>query len=73
MGRGQMCDLNISDISVSRNHSFIVYTKNNFFIHDLNSKFGTLLELKQNIPVKNQVRLQHNGCSILLETVDEKS
>lgn len=70
MGRGQNCELNISDISVSRTHSYIVYEKNHFFIHDHNSKFGTLLELKQNISVKNPIRLQHNGCSIVVETID---
>jgi FHA domain/RING-variant domain len=46
IGRGHQCDLRISDISVSRYHSKIVYEKGQFRIYDNNSKFGTLVMLQ---------------------------
>lgn len=42
LGRGQDCDLKVSDISVSRNHCSIHYKKGKFYLQDQNSKFGTL-------------------------------
>lgn len=48
-----MSELNISDISVSRNHSYITYEEDGFYIYDLNSKFGTLIELKHEITFNN--------------------
>lgn len=44
-GRGHLCDIRISDISVSRLHAFIKYEDGNFVILDNNSKFGTLVKL----------------------------
>ncbi len=47
-------------------HSYINFEKNHFYIHDSNSKFGTLIEVKKEIEIKGEVRLQHNGCSMLI-------
>ena len=45
IGRGHDCHLLLSDISVSRWHCFLTVDKNakKIFIHDNNSKFGTLI------------------------------
>lgn len=43
IGRGQDCDLKISDISVSRNHCQIHYRDGRFYLQDSSSKFGTLV------------------------------
>lgn len=72
IGRGQNCELNISDISVSRSHSKIKYENNGFNIYDTTSKFGTLVELKRELIVNSNIRLQHNGCSIDIGLKDEK-
>jgi pSer/pThr/pTyr-binding forkhead associated (FHA) protein len=40
----------VSDISVSRMHAFIKYDEGNFLILDNNSKFGTLIKAKNNLP-----------------------
>lgn len=42
LGRGQDCDLKVSDISVSRNHCCIHFRNGKFYLQDQNSKFGTL-------------------------------
>eukprot|EP00826_Nyctotherus_ovalis_P060093 TRINITY_DN8406_c0_g2_i1.p1 TRINITY_DN8406_c0_g2~~TRINITY_DN8406_c0_g2_i1.p1 ORF type:complete len:222 (+),score=39.11 TRINITY_DN8406_c0_g2_i1:945-1610(+) len=42
LGRGHESDLRISDISVSRFHAILKYTKDGYYIEDNNSKFGTL-------------------------------
>lgn len=43
IGRGQDCDVKVTDISVSRNHCKISYINGKFFLNDTKSKFGTLL------------------------------
>ncbi len=42
----------MTDISVSRSHAEIVYQKNNFYIKDTKSKFGTLIKLDEEIRLK---------------------
>jgi len=52
LGRGHQCDLRISDISVSRVHALLKYEDDKFLVFDNDSKFGTLILLTQNYPVK---------------------
>ena len=42
IGRGQDCDIKVSDISVSRYHCEIRYKDGKFWLQDTLSKFGTL-------------------------------
>ena len=46
MGRGSDCDIKISDISVSRTHAQLIKERDDYFIEDLKSKFGTLCKIK---------------------------
>ena len=62
VGRGQNAEVRITDISVSRLHTFITCTKfGNVFIEDNQSKFGTLVQLDEpervpfNIPIHVQI------------------
>ena len=41
IGRANNSDIRLSDVSVSRNHSIISYSNENFYIDDIGSKFGT--------------------------------
>ena len=43
VGRGQVCDILLSDVSVSRIHCFLVISGKNIYIQDNDSKFGTLI------------------------------
>lgn len=54
MGRGHQCDLRISDISVSRIHTHIKFENDQFLAFDNDSKFGTLILLTKDYPVKNE-------------------
>jgi hypothetical protein len=54
MGRGHQCDLRISDISVSRIHTHIKYENDQFLVFDNDSKFGTLILLTKDYPVKSE-------------------
>lgn len=47
IGRGNDCDVKISDVSVSRKHSKLKFLDNSFILEDLNSKFGTLVLMKK--------------------------
>lgn len=49
VGRSNNSDIKMGDPSISRNHSAIILDYHKFFVQDLNSKFGTLIELKRNI------------------------
>ena len=52
LGRGHQCDLRISDISVSRIHAHLKFEDKKFLIYDNDSKFGTLILLKDKYQVK---------------------
>jgi hypothetical protein len=43
MGRGEACDILLSDISVSRIHSVLIIEGKNIYLQDNDSKFGTLI------------------------------
>lgn len=52
IGRGHLCDLRVTDISVSRVHALIKFIDDKFMIFDNDSKFGTLVLLDKDYPVK---------------------
>lgn len=51
LGRGHESDLRINDISVSRCHAKIKLDKGKFMLEDNQSKFGTLVLVKQRTPL----------------------
>lgn len=51
LGRGNDCDVRISDISVSRSHSILRYYDDDFYLTDIQSKFGTLVDIYDIISV----------------------
>ena len=60
IGRGHDCQILLSDISVSRWHCFLTIDKNskNIYIHDNNSKFGTLILVQtKNMIMSFQLKL----------------
>lgn len=59
LGRGHQCNIRVSDISVSRLHAEIKYENGQFIIIDNNSKFGTLVKIKNLLPVlKDKIAIQ---------------
>lgn len=52
MGRGHDAQVRVNDISVSRTHAIIRYRDNNFFMEDNMSKFGTLVLVRNTIPLE---------------------
>ena len=62
MGRGQLCDILLSDVSVSRVHCLLIVEGKNIYIKDNDSKFGTLvlvqspsIKLVEDLPLYIQV------------------
>lgn len=51
IGRGHDVDVRINDISVSRFHAIIRIEKNNLYMEDNNSKFGTLILIRSSYPL----------------------
>jgi len=47
IGRGQDCDIRLSDISISRSHSRLFYHNGTYHINDTKSKFGTMIMLRK--------------------------
>ena len=60
LGRGHDSDIRITDISVSRCHALIRYEKDDFYMEDNNSKFGTLALMK------NETILSQNNNNIAI-------
>ncbi|EGR29443.1 hypothetical protein IMG5_155500 [Ichthyophthirius multifiliis] len=65
IGRGHSSEVRISDISVSRTHSMIKYINNQFLIIDNNSKFGTLIKLKNNIEINQEKKAVQIGRTVI--------
>ncbi|CAD8185698.1 unnamed protein product [Paramecium octaurelia] len=65
IGRGHQCDIQISDISVSRLHAYIKYQDGNFVILDNNSKFGTLVKLYQAYRIEEEKVAVQVGRTVL--------
>ena len=56
IGRANNSNIRLSDVSVSRNHAKLTYSKGDFFLDDIGSKFGSLLLIQNNVlflPNKN--------------------
>lgn len=51
IGRGNNADVRVNDISVSRTHAGIFLKGNSVYLNDQNSKFGTLVLMKHEVPV----------------------
>ena len=66
LGRGHDCDIRLSDISVSRNHARLRFTRGKFYIQDNKSKFGTLLNAKGriNLELRQSAAVQVNRTMI---------
>jgi len=58
LGRGHQSDVVLDDISVSRAHSEIVFKNDSFFLRDLDSKFGTLVEFKESRDITENLKFQ---------------
>ena len=51
VGRGHDSDIRVSDISVSRYHARVKYHNGKFLLEDNTSKFGTLVMIKDKLPI----------------------
>jgi hypothetical protein len=55
VGRVSTLDIRVTDPSVSRVHSKITYYNGDFYIKDLDSKFGTMVWLRYPIPLPKKL------------------
>jgi predicted component of type VI protein secretion system len=70
IGRGQDCDIKVSDISVSRYHCEIRYKDGKFWLQDTLSKFGTLVLAKGSIDLEPEMtKAVQIGRSVISFTV----
>ena len=51
IGRATDANIRLNDISVSRAHAVIKQFNDYFYLHDTNSKFGTLIKMKNNFNI----------------------
>lgn len=66
MGRANDQDVRINDISVSRQHATINFQNDKFFIKDNLSKFGTLIQIQNQLEIKpKQTRILQVGRTIM--------
>ena len=76
MGRGHQCDLRISDISVSRIHTHIKFENDQFLAFDNDSKFGTLILLNKDYPVRTEkaaIQIGRTVFTFVLKTANQET
>ena len=49
IGRGDECEVELSDLSISRVHSKISFEEGQFYLEDNDSKYGTLVKFEEEI------------------------
>jgi len=69
LGRGQDCDVKISDISVSRKHARIRFENNEIILEDVGSKFGTLVLANEEVEINENVKTLQIGRSLIKANV----
>lgn len=65
LGRNHECHIRINDISVSRVHSIIKLIGGRFVIFDNESKFGTLVKVRQDMPIDFDKKAFQVGRTVL--------
>lgn len=59
LGRGHESHVRITDISVSRQHAFIVRgSDGNYYLFDNDSKFGTLALIRKPLELTDSIQIQ---------------
>lgn len=51
LGRSSNCDISLNDVSVSRKHCYIQNAGTGFYLNDMKSKYGTMVESKADIKI----------------------
>ncbi len=76
LGRGHESEVRINDISVSRFHALIKYRDDAFYIEDNNSKFGTIVLVKDAYELREDTSVAFQSgrtvVSFSLRTIDVK-
>lgn len=67
IGRSLSCHIKINDVSISKFHATLQYMKGKLFIEDNKSKYGTLMEIIDGIPINEDCNLKFIAGSTLIE------
>ena len=73
IGRATDANIRLSDISVSRAHAIITQYNESFFLHDTNSKFGTLISIGNKFCILYNKPFSVQKGNILFEFLMKKS
>lgn len=58
LGRGRNCPIRMDDITVSRVHAQVRLSQGKFYIMDMKSKFGTLVKFREELTLRDKLKLQ---------------
>jgi len=72
LGRGHTHHILVSDISVSRNHAYILYKEGKFLLFDNNSKFGTLVQIDQPIEISSEKTILQCGKTVIILSIKKE-
>jgi pSer/pThr/pTyr-binding forkhead associated (FHA) protein len=65
IGRSKKCNMHLTDVTISRCHGIISFHEGNFIIEDNNSRFGTLVHIKNQMLIKNSKITVQIGSTVL--------
>jgi len=70
LGRGHESEVRINDISVSRFHAVLKYREDGFYLEDNNSKFGTIVLVREQVQLKEDYSIAfQSGRTVLSFTL----
>lgn len=73
IGRGHLCDFQINEITVSRFHSFIEFQNNQFILKDNMSRYGTFIQMREDIKIDfERIAIQVNSTIFLISLINFK-
>ena len=76
LGRGHESEVRINDISVSRCHAIIKYKKDEFYMEDNLSKFGTIVLIKEKLRLSEDhtvaIQVGRSVVSFTIKSIDAR-
>ena len=73
IGRGEECEVELREQSISRVHAEITFKGKEFYLKDNQSTYGTLVKFEEELELEESMTLQSNRATYNFKVVREES